>query len=214
MLKELVAVLAGTLTCLGGDAKAELSAGHQGPATETLDISAPAMPGNGLSDCRLTGQVILWTSRPAAVLDDMRENLGAVEAGLVQFGAGSKLERCVPDGAALDLSDRFANFLVADDRGLRRGSFARTTAGAFASQLAQDFYHLAEPDGTLIPLVDGLRTSAIGSVSYRFTIVLIRSAKSGSFDAVIHRETVGTKFASRLTESDRCLSRMKWSSIQ
>jgi hypothetical protein len=207
-------VLAGTVTCLGADAQAEPNAGRQGPATETLDISAPAMSGNGLSDCRLTGQVILWVSRPVAVLDDMRENLGAVEAGLAQFGAGSKLEGCVPDGATLDLSDRFANFLVADDRRLKRGAFGRTMAGAFASQLAQEFYHLAEPEGTLIPLVDGLRKSAIGSVSYRFTIVLIRSAKFGSFDAVIHRETVGTKFASRLTESDRCLSRMKWSSIQ
>lgn len=214
MLKELIAVLAGTVTGLGGDAKAKPSAGHLGPETETLDISAPAMPGNWLSDCRLTGQVILWVSRPVAVLDDMRENVGAVEAGLAQFGADSKLERCVPDDATLDLSDRFVNFLVADDRRLKGGSFGRTMAGAFASQLAQDFYHLAESEGTLIPLVEGLRKSAIGSVSYRFTIVLIRSAKSGSFDAVIHRETLGTKFASHLTESDRCLSRMKWSSIQ
>jgi hypothetical protein len=44
--------------------------------------------------------------------------------------------------------------------------------------------------------------------------VLIRNAKSGCFDAVIHRETLRTKFAPRLGETDRRLSRLKWSSIQ
>jgi hypothetical protein len=195
--------------------KLELNAPQtQRPATANVDISALAIRQNRLSECRVTGQVILWVSRAVEVLDDVRVSLGAIEAGLAQFGKGSKLQGCVPDGGTLDLSDRFANFLVADDPSLRRGALGRREAAGFASQLAQNFYQLAEPEGTPIPLVEGIKMSAIGSFSYRFIIVLVRDAKSGSIDAVIHRETLGTKFSPQLTVADRCLSRLKWSSLQ
>ena len=215
MLKRATWALVGMSIFFCGCAQAEMNATQmQGPASETIDISAQAVPGNRLSVCRVTGQVILWVSRRVAVLDEMRENLGAIEAGLAQFGAGTKLEGCVPDGAGLDLSNQLVNFLIADDQALRNGGPGRGEVGALASQLAQNFYHLAEQEGTLIPLMHGLEMSTIGSVSYQFTIVLIRNAKFGCFDAVIHRETLRTKFAPRLGETDRRLSRLKWSSIQ
>lgn len=183
------------------------------PASATIDISARPLFGHRLPECRLTGEVVLWVSRPVAILDDMHVSLGVVEAGLAQFAKGSKLEGCVPDAATLNLSDQFANFLVADGRSLPSGAFGRREAAGCASGLAQDFYQLAELEGTLIPLVEGIKIGAIGSVSYRFKVVLIRDAKSGSIDAVVVRETVGTKFAHRLTESDRRLSSHKWSSL-
>ena len=214
MLNRLIWTLAGGIALFSTPVRTEMSVPHmQGPASENIDISADAVLGNKLSECRVTGEVVLWVSRPVEILDDVRVSVGAIEAGLAQFGKGSKLQGCVPDGAALDLSDQFANFLVADDRSLRSGAFGRREAAVFASQLAQDFYQLAERKGTLIPLVDGIKISAIGSVSYRFKIVLIRDGKSGSIDAVIHRETLSTKFAPRLTEMDRRLSRLMWSSL-
>jgi hypothetical protein len=78
----------------------------------------------------VTGEVILWVSRPVEILDDVRVSLGAIEAGLAQFGKGSKLKGCVPDGDALDLSDQFANFLVADNRSFtERGLWSPTGGG-------------------------------------------------------------------------------------
>lgn len=214
MLNRLIWALVGAIAFFSGPVRTQMNVPKmQGPAIENIDISAHAVLGNGLSECRVTGEVILWVSHPVEILDDVRVSLGAIEAGLAQFGKGSKLQGCVPDGAALDLSDQFANFLVADDRSSQSGAFGRREAVVFASQLVQDFYQLAEPEGKLIPLVDGIKVSAIGSVTYRFNIMLIRDAKSGSIDAVIHRETLGTKFAPRLTETDRRLSRLKWSSF-
>jgi hypothetical protein len=209
-----VLVLLGWSAVLGGRVQAEtIPPQLQGPPIASVDISAQGALGNNLAACRVVGQVILWVSRPVTVLDDMRESLGTIEAGLAQFSSGSRLEGCVPEGAALDLSNRFANFLVADGRPSEEGAFGRREAGMFASALAQDFYHLAEHEGTLIPLVDGVRIDAIGSVSYQFAIVLIRDAKSASFDAVVYRETVRTKFSPRLSEGDRRFSRVKWSSV-
>ena len=214
MLNTLIWGLVGGIAVFNAPVRADISEPQmQSPSIQTIDISAHAVLGNRLSKCRVTGEVILWVSRQVEILDDALASLGAIEAGLAQFGKRSKLQGCVPDGVALDLSNQFANFLVADDRFLRRGPFGHREALAFASQLAQDFYQLAEREGTLIPLVDGIKISAIGSVSYRFTVVLVRDAKSGSFDAVIDRETLGTKFAPRLTEADRRLSRLKWSSF-
>jgi hypothetical protein len=184
------------------------------PATERIDILAPAASENTLSLCRLTGEVILWVSRRVDVVDEMGARLGAIEAGLAQFAAGSQLQGCVPDGAALQLSDRFANFLVAGEQSVPSGSAGHRDAAALASQLAQDFYHLAEQRGRIIPLVDGINVRALGSVRYRFHIVLIRNGSSGAMDAVIHRETTGTKFAPDLADTDRRLSRLKWSSVQ
>ena len=146
------------------------------------------------------------------ILDDMRVSLGVVEAGLAQFAKGSKLEGCVPDAVTLNLSDQFANFLVVNDRSIRSGPFERQEVAGFGSQLGSDFYQLADLEGTVIPLVDGIKLSALGSVSYRFKIVLIHE-QSSPIDAVIVRETLGTKFAARLTESDRRLSTRKWSSL-
>ena len=82
-----------------------------------------------------------------------------------------------------------------------------------ASRLARDFYGLADRDRTAIPLVDGVTIGAHGSVSYRFRIVLVLDASSGAVDAVILRETLGTKFAPRLADADRRLGRLMWSSI-
>jgi hypothetical protein len=215
MVKRLMWALVGAIAIFSAPVRAEKSMPQvQSPPTESIDISARPVHANRLSECRLSGRVILWASRPVEVLDDTQERLGAIEAGLAQFSSKSKLEKCVPDGGALDLSGQFANFLIADDRSLKSGRFGRREASAFASQLAQDFYHLADREGTLIPLVDGIKTSAIGSVSYRFKIVLIRGAKSGSIDAIINRETLGTKFAPHLSEADRHLSRLKWSSLE
>lgn len=212
---RLVWALLGGSAVFGGCVQAETNAAQvQGPPVERIDISAQAALGNNLAACRVVGQVMLWVSRPVTVLDDMRESLGTIDAGLAQFSKGSRLEGCVPDGTALDLSDQFANFLIADGRPLEDGVFGRRQAGMFASALAQDFYHLAEHEGTLFPLLGGVKIGAIGSVSYQFAIVLIRDAKSASFDAVVYRETVRTKFSPRLTEGDRRLSRLKWSSIQ
>jgi len=213
MLHRLMWVLVGGIAAFSAPVRSEMSGPHmQGPTTERIDISAHAVLGNRLAECRMTGDVILWVSRSVEILDDTRVSLGAIEAGLVQFGTGSKLKGCVPDGDTLDLSGLFANFLVADERSLRSGAISRPQAAVSASQLAQDFYQLAEHEGALIPLVDGI-ARAIGPASYRFKVVLIRDAKSGSFDAVIHRETLGTELASPLIETDRRLSRLKWSSL-
>jgi hypothetical protein len=179
-----------------------------GPARKGIDISAHAVSGT-LADCRLAGEAVLWVSRPVKVLDEAGASLGALTAGLAQFGQGSHLGGCIPDGAALNLSDRFATFLMTDGSGVPD----RLQAEGLASRLAQDFYRLAEHEGTVIPLVDGVTFRAMGSASYRFRIVLIIDAASGSFDAVILRETLGTKFAPGLGEADRRLSRVKWSSI-
>jgi len=179
-----------------------------GPTRKGMDISAHAVSGSR-ADCKLTGEAVLWVSRPVKVLDEAGASLGGVTAGLAQFGRGSELGGCVPDGAALNLSDRFATFLVADGSGVPD----RQRSEGLASRLAQDFYQLAEGEGTVIPLVDGVTLRAMGSASYRFKIVLIVDAASGSIDAVILRETLGTKFAPRLAEADRRLSRVKWSSI-
>ena len=214
MLNTLIWGLVGGIAVFNAPVRADISEPQmQSPSIQTIDISAHAVLGNRLSECRVTGEVILWVSREVEILDDVRVRLGAAEAGLAQFGKGSKVQGCVPDDAALDLSDQFANFLVADDRPIRSGALGRREAAGFASQLAQDFCQLAEREGTLIPLVDGIEIRAIGSVSYRFKIVLVRDAKSGSIDAVIHRETLGTKFSPLLTEADRRLSRLKWSSL-
>jgi len=181
----------------------------QTPLTEPIDIFAQPALGNRLAACHLAGDLTLWVSRPLRVLDDMLEEQAVIEAGLLQFGGRSKLEGCLPDGATLDLSEQFANFVVTEG-----GAHHRATTMALASQLAQDFFHFAHPDGTLVPLVAGIKVTARGSVAHEFMLVLIRDAKSASFDAVIFRETVRTKFSPRLPETDRRLSRVKWSSIR
>src|SRR2546423_1799308 len=141
MLNRLVWGLMAGIAVFNAPVRAEMSEPQmQGPSTQNIDISAHAVLGNRLSRCRVTGEVILWVSRPVEILDDALVNLGAIEAGLAQFGKGSKLQGCVPDDAPLDLSNQFANFLVADDRALRRGPFGRREALVFASQLAQNFY--------------------------------------------------------------------------
>jgi hypothetical protein len=185
----------------------------EAPTTERIDIFAQPAFGNHLAACHLAGRVTLWVSRRLRVLDDMLEEVATIKAGLAQFGKGSNMKGCVSDDATFDLSDQFVNFVVADHSPRNAGA-NREATGALASQLAQDFYHLAERDGTPVPLVDGFKISAIGSVSHQFTIVLVRNGKPGSFDAIVHRETLRTKFSARLPEADRRLSRAKWSSIQ
>jgi hypothetical protein len=167
----------------------------QTPVTDSIDISPQPAPGNGLPACHLAGSVTLWASRQLLVLDELLEERGTVEAGLLQFGKGSTLDGCTADNAPVDLSNQFANFLVVN------GGAARSEeAAALASQLAHDFYH------------NRIEVNAVGSVAHEYSIVLIRDAESGAFDAVIHRETVGTKFSPRLPEADRHASRARWSS--
>ena len=214
MVKDHIIVLAATMVVVGAPLCTELTMAQvDGPQTERIDIWADALSGNRISRCRVRGSVVLWVSRPVDILDEMDRSLGVIEAGLAQFGQGSRLEGCGADAVALDLSDRFANFLIADNRSLRTGTFNRWQAAAFASLLAQNFYRLVETDGKQrIPLVDGIQMHATGSVKYRFSIVFVRDASSKSIDAVIHRETMGTKFAPRLDEGDRRLSTLRWSS--
>ena len=212
-LSVAIAVLYGAAPSGTTLAQANL-AQSDGPSKQSIDISVAATPGNPLATCRLAGQVILWVSRPVAVLDDMQENIGIIEAGLAQFGPGSTLEGCAPDGVSLDLSDRFANFLVTDEGAANSLANGRRKGGVLASQLAAGFYQLAEQNGMPIPLVNGLKVDALGSVSYQFTVVLIRNAGSGSFDAYVGRETMRTKFCARLSDADRRLSRLSWSSAR
>jgi hypothetical protein len=215
MVKRRIIVLAAAMAVMGAPLCIELPMAQvDGPPTEIIDIWADAFGSEHISRCRVVGNVVLWVSRPVSIVDEMDRSLGLIEAGLAQFGHGSRLEACVPDAVALDLSDRFANFLIADNRSLRTGTFNRGQAAAFASLLAQNFYRLVETDERRrIPLVDGIAMRAMGSVNYRFSIVLVRDANSSSMDAVIQRETVGTKFAPYLGEADRRLSTLKWSSV-
>jgi len=182
----------------------------QTPRTEYVDIYVEPVFGNRLALCHLKGQVTLWVSRAVSIRDEMGEELGTIEAGLEQFGTGTTLEGCLSDGATLDLSGQFANFRVAG--AASDGGPSREVTIGLASQLAQGFYHLAEPEGTFIPLVDGIKTTALGSVAHEFAILLVGNGTPGSFDAVIQRETVRTKFSSRLPEADRHASRLKWAS--
>jgi len=149
-----------------------------------------------------------------AVVDETNQTLGLVEAGLAQFNTNAKIENCLPDGRALDLADRYVNFVIADKRPWKGGQFGERQARAIASLLAEDFYQLADTDGTKIPLVDRIRIGAIGSTAYQFVIVLIKGAQPSVIDAVISRETLRTKFAPLLSEADRGSSRLKWSSIE
>src|SRR5215470_7214585 len=177
------------------------------PVTDSIDIRPQPAPGNRLPACHLAGSVTLWASRQLLVLDELLEERGTVEAGLLQFGKGSTLAGCTTDNAAVDLSNQFANFLVVN------GGAARSEeAASLASQLAHDFYHLAQQDRALVPLVSRIKVNALGSVAHEYSIVLIRDAESGAFDAVVHRETVRTKFSPRLPEADRHASRVRWSS--
>ena len=177
------------------------------PITEAIDVSAQPADGSHLAACHLAGTVTLWVSRPLRVVDETREEKAVAEAGLLQFGQRSILEGCLPDGVRLDISEQFANFVVAEG-----GAHHPEEAIALASLLAQDFLHLAHADGTLVPLVAGLRARALGSLAHEYTIVLIRDARSDAYDAVILRETVRTKFSPRLPETDRRFSRVKWTS--
>jgi len=216
MNRQLKLALAAGFLAWAGGVQAQLEQPRlQTPRVDSIDVLAQALAGNSLGACRISGSVTLWVSRRVEVLDDMRESLGALEAGLAQFSQGSQLAGCVPDGAALDLSDQFVNFLLADDRPIRGGLLGRERAGGLATQLAADFYHLAESDRRVIPLVAGVDRRAIGSVSHQFVIVLIvDGARYGSFDAVIQRETTRTKFSPRLPDDDRHLSRLTWSSTR
>jgi len=109
------------------------------------------------------------------LLDDTRRDVGSIEAGLGQFGAGTRLEGCGLDG--VNVSHRFVNFVLA------AGEPATEPANV-AARLVQGSYHLAEHDGTFIPLV-GRATGVIIPDADRLTIVLIRHAHPGSFDAVV-----------------------------
>jgi hypothetical protein len=182
--------------------------GRDWPVTRSIDVVVRPIWSNRLPACRITGDVVFWVGRRVAVLDDTDARLGTIQAGLAQFGPGARLHACVADDAIIDLSGQFANFLVAPSRG--HGDVGNSLA--LASQLAQDFYHLAEDAGHVIPLVDGTTIGALGSVAYRYDVVLIADDAAHTVGAIVQRETVRTKFASRLPEPDRRATRLKWSS--
>jgi hypothetical protein len=146
----------------------------QTPSTESIDVDVRVPVAGSVVDCRLAGQVTLWASRLVRLVDDARRDLGGIEAGLGQFGAGTRLEGCGLDG--VDVSNRFVNFVLADGSAKQPPNIA--------SRLAQDSVHLAEQDGTRIPLV-GQATGVIAPDADRLTILLIRHAHPGSFDAVV-----------------------------
>jgi hypothetical protein len=214
MVKQLMSGWLWALAISGALAAEKSEATLQGPRTLTMDIAAQPRNSNRLPACHLSGALTLWVSRPVAIVDETNQRLGFVEAGLAQFNANAKLENCVPDGQVLHLSDRFVNFVIADDRPWKGGQFGEHQARAVASLLAEDFYQLADADGTKIPLVDGARIGAIGSTAYRFAIVLVTGPQPSVIDVVISRETLRTTFAPRLSEADRRSSRLKWSSIE
>ena len=97
MLSRLIWGLAGAIALFSTSALTETSVPQaQLPASATIDISARPLFGHRLPECRLTGEVVLWVSRPVAILDDMHVSLGVVEAGLAQFAKGSKLKDACP----------------------------------------------------------------------------------------------------------------------
>jgi hypothetical protein len=152
---------------------------------ERVDIRVPAAQGFAAQDCRLEGEVTLWVNRKVDVFDEMHEVLGSVEAGLGRFNSRARLRGCAPGGSSVDLSDEFVDFLVTD----RQNGFGRRDAGQLAWRLALNSYQLAQPDGAPILLPRGPELD-FGAHAHRFTIVLIRSRDSATYDAVIHRERV------------------------
>jgi hypothetical protein len=214
MIKQLIWGWLGALALSSALAAEKSEPTLHGPLTVSMDIAAQPRNTNRLPACRLTGDVTLWVSRLVAVVDEMNQTLGLVEAGLAQFNANAKIEKCLPDGQALDVSNRFVNFVIADKRPWNGGQFGARQARAVASLLAEDFYQVADTDGMKIPLVDGITIGAIGSTAYQFVLVLIKGAQPRVIDAVISRETLRTKFAPRLSEADRRSSRLKWSSVE
>jgi len=151
-------------------------------ATATINVYAQAPLTDGATACHIAGHVTLWVSRPVRLRGAMREDLGTIEAGLAQFGAGAKVEGCAAATSAVDVSERFVNFLVAN-----HGDVARV-----AAQLAAGTSQLTEKDGTLIPLLEQGRLSGNRATSSWFRIVLIRDTSSGSFAAAINRLTPAT----------------------
>lgn len=213
-MRRLECMLVAVALSLGaGAVNAGFTTDEAPPATGFVDVVVSPMPGNRMGDCRITGEITFWVSRRVAVLDDMHAHLGSIEAGLAQFNAGSQLTGCPSDGKTIDLSGRFVNFLVTDRSASGALQLDRPNAAALASQLAQDFYRLADDDGSLIPLVDCRTVGALGSAAYCFHVVLIRDDASGAIDAAVQRETLGTKFAPHMSEADRRASRLKWSSV-
>jgi hypothetical protein len=200
-----------TLQTTANDADGGKAAFAVTPATEAIDVVANPLVPNRLDACRLSGEVILWASRPLRVLDDMGDERGTVEAGLAQFGDGSWLDGCTPDGTPLDISGAFTNFLVAASWPSDR---VPADAVSLASQLTKGFFRLAQLDGNTQPMIEGISARAVGSVAHQFAITLIRRAPFGAYDIAINRQTVRTKFSPRLVDSDRRASTLSWSSAR
>jgi hypothetical protein len=188
------------------------------PPVSQFDITAPGVLGNRLPACHLVGQITEWATQSLNVWDVTGQPLGAATVGLAQFESGARLEGCAPgnfktpNGTALSLEHKFVNFIVADNTVFNGDVFDSASASAVAARLGSGYYQLAEKTGAAVPLVSRLPIIGVGSISFKFTIVLI---KNGShFDAVVYRETTGTKFAPHLSEEDRRRSQISWRSIK
>jgi hypothetical protein len=151
--------------------------------SERIDLYARAA--DSIAECRIAGQVTLWASRAVKLMDGTRKELGTIEAGLAQFGPRSTLGHCGSNGAVLDVSNRFVNFLVADYPISGSAEAPAAQPALVAARLAMGTYQIAEQDGSVIPLLD---RAATGSVSDRLTIVLIRKETPGAFEAVVQRD--------------------------
>lgn len=204
-----------------------------------LDILASGQLGNRLEKCHIVGSVTEWQHSDRTLLDVTGDKLGEVDAGLVQFGDDAWLEGCglmqyrAPANNTIDLSAEvtppqtkesgfsggiylagvFANYVIADGHNMNDDVvFDRHEAGRSAANLLRSFYSLTEKDGYPLPLVKGVRTGSLGSSSFQFNILLIKNT-DGTFDAVVRRKTMGTKFAPVLSDSDSEATGVRWSSI-
>jgi hypothetical protein len=217
----------------------QVSALQTSEETGTVNVLADGQLGNRLQTCHVVGTITEWEHSDRALLDVTGDKLGEVDAGLAQFGADAWLEGCgltqyrAPADNTIDLSAEvtppqtnefgfsggillsgvLANYLIADGHKMNDGNFDKQEAGRSAAQLLRTYYSLAETDGYPLPLVKGVKTGALGSSSFQFNILLIKNL-DGTFDAVVRRRTMGTKFAPVLSDADSEATGIRWSSIR
>jgi hypothetical protein len=206
--------------------------------TEAVNILAIGQLGNLLETCHVAGTLTEWQHSRRALLDVTGDKLGEVDAGLLQFGSDAWLEGCsltqfrAPSNTNIDLSAEvkppqangsvftggiylsgvLANYLIADGHPMNDTLFDRNEARHSGENLLRNYYSLAEENGYALPLVNGIRTGALGSTSFQFNILLIKSL-NGTFDAIIRRKTMSTKFSPVKLDSDIEASGVQWSSI-
>lgn len=214
-------------------------AGETDGVKGSVDAVAVGQLNNLLERCHVVGTFTEWQhAGPLSLLDVTGQNLGEISAGILQFGPNSWLEGCslmqfrAPSNNSIDFTAQttpprsgsgynggiylegvLVNYIIADGHHLDDGIFDRLEAGRSAHALLQGYYQLAESTGNQLPLVEEIRTSALGSASFQFGILLIKNS-DGSFDVAIRRETLATKFAPGLTQEQQAETAVTWSSIK